>query len=99
MGPGTRGPRLALDVRVLWGADLLAVHHVAPPAALSLWGVRCSGEGVSAPPGATVTIQRAHETTSIEATRAEPTRIAPVDGVRVRIALPWVGTAGGSRTW
>jgi hypothetical protein len=45
-----------------------------------------------------VTIQRAHETTSIEATRAEPTRIAPVDGVRVRIALPWVGTAGPYRS-
>jgi hypothetical protein len=75
-------------VRVLWGADLLAAHHVAPGAELAFSGVHCDVERVVVPPGATGAVQTGHRTEPIEAAGSEPLRIPLAQGMRVRVALP-----------
>jgi hypothetical protein len=88
MTPWSRFTRRSVDVRVLWGADLLAAHHVAPGAELAFSGVRCDVERVVVPPGATGAVQTGHRTEPIEAGGPEPLRISLAQGMRVRVALP-----------
>jgi hypothetical protein len=84
----SRSPRRSVDVRVLWGADLLAAHYLAPGAEVAFSGVHCDVERVVVPPGATGAVQTGHRTEPIEAAGDEPVRIPLAQGMRVRVALP-----------
>jgi hypothetical protein len=84
----SRSKRRSVDVRVLWGADLLAAHYLGAGAELAFSGVHCDVERVVVPPGATGAVQTGHRTEAIEVAGPEPVRIPLAQGMRVRVALP-----------